>query len=575
MKIKTKLVLALGLLFMLIITLSALAIRQVNLLARDTRNILVANYQSLEYSRNMYKTIDNLTVQDSVALAKFKTFLNRQQANITEIGERELSTDLAEDFAALQKDPGNGILAAKVRNSLNAIMKLNMDAIRRKSDTAEKTAEDSVLWISITSSFCLIVGFTLIVNLPGYIANPIRNLTESIRQIAAKNYSQRVYFKGHDEFTVLARSFNTMAQKLQEYSDTNLAKLMMEKQRIEILISNLHDPVIGMDEKHRVLFINDEALKISGLKKEAILNRPAQEIALHNDLLRSLLQHLATGNLQQQETLKIYADNKESYFEKQVVPISIIPTGETDTKQIGSFIILRNITAYKELDFAKTNFIATVSHEFKTPIASMKMSLQLLENNNTGSLNEEQQNLVGSIKDDAERLLRTTGELLNITQVETGKTSITVTSCDVATLAAEAIEGNKAQAHAKQITFETAIAASLPEILADAEKATWIISNLVSNAVRYSYENSVIHITATEHKDTIEFSVKDTGVGIPENYLHKVFDKYFRVPGTQKEGTGLGLAISKEYIEAMGGTIAASSKPGEGSRFTLTFKRAF
>lgn len=126
------------------------------------------------------------------------------------------------------------------------------------------------------------------------------------------------------------------------------------------------------------------------------------------------------------EPVKIYADNKESYFEKEIIPIKIIPTGEKEEKLIGNVILLQNITPYKELDFAKTNFIATVSHELKTPISSIKMSLQLLENKQVGELNEEQKSLVESIKDDAQRLLKITSELLNMTQVESGTIQMSV-----------------------------------------------------------------------------------------------------------------------------------------------------
>jgi PAS domain S-box-containing protein len=368
-----------------------------------------------------------------------------------------------------------------------------------------------------------------------------------------------------------------MAEKLQEYSASDLSKVMMEKKRIDTLINNMHDPVIGLDENYKVLFANDEALKITGIKSSDLIGKPAHEAALTNDLIRSLTKDLVAlpNTTEKEQPLKIYADGRESYFEKDIISISIVPTGETDKRKIGSVIILRNITAYKELDAAKTNFIATVSHEFKTPIAAMKMSLQLLENEQTGKLNDEQKHLVESIKDDANRLLRTTGELLNITQVETGKTSINITSCDVSTLITETVESNKIQAASKNIKLETAVPISFPDILADEEKTQWIISNLISNAIRYSYENSYIYITATQHEKTIEISVKDTGLGIPENYLNRVFDKYFRVPGTQKEGTGLGLAISKEFMEAQGGTILVTSGTGEGSCFTLVFQRSF
>ncbi|MNY05449.1 Alkaline phosphatase synthesis sensor protein PhoR [compost metagenome] len=335
----------------------------------------------------------------------------------------------------------------------------------------------------------------------------------------------------------------------------------------------MQDPAIGLDDKNNILFANEEALKISGLKASDIIGKSASEVALSNDLVRSLLQHLISENTEKpQETLKIYADNKESYFEKQVVPILVLPTGEEEKKLIGSFIILRNVTAYKELDFAKTNFIAMVSHEFKTPIASMKMSLQLLENDSIGNLNEEQKQLVSSIKDDAKRLLRTTGELLNITQVETGKTQLKIENCNPKTIIADAVEATKILTEQKNISLHLNLPEFLPEIAGDQEKTTWVVSNLISNAIRYSYENSTVVITAEAKGSFLEISVKDNGIGISPQYKNKIFDKYFRVPGAEKEGTGLGLAISKEFIEAQGGTISVESNLGFGSEFTIKLK---
>lgn len=569
MKIKTKLRLGIGLLFSLIVILVALAVRQVHVIAEDTENILVANYNSLDYSRNMLKELDKIETEKQ-NFDNFNNFLNLQVKNITEIGEKELTQNLVEDVQVFEKEIENKTLASQVRKDLNDIMKLNMDAIQRKSIVAKNSAESGIFWISITGLTCFIIAFTLLINLPSEIANPIKDLTESIRQIAAKNYSQRVNFDTNDEFGNLAKSFNTMAEKLQEYSDSNLDKLMMEKKRIETLINNMRDPAIGLDENDKILFANEEALKISGLKAQDIIGKSASEIALSNDLVRSLLQHLVEENVEKkQETLKIYADNKESYFEKQVVPIVILPTGEEQKKEVGSFIILRNVTAYKELDFAKTNFIAMVSHEFKTPIASMKMSLQLLENENIGNLNTEQKQLVSSIKDDAGRLLRTTGELLNITQVETGKTQLKLGFFDVSQSISEALEATKVLAEQKNIKVTTSLPDQLPEINADREKTTWVISNLVSNAIRYSYENGSVEIAAIAKADFLQVTVKDSGMGISPQYKDKIFDKYFRIPGTEKEGTGLGLAISREFMEAQGGTISVRSDLGLGSEFTL------
>lgn len=569
MRIKTKLRLGIGLLFSLIVILVALAVRQVHVIADDTENILVANYNSLDYSRNMLKELDKIEIEKQ-NFDNFNAFLNFQNNNITEIGENELTRNLLEDVKIFKENPANKIAINQIRNDLNDIMKLNMDAIQRKSIVAKNSAESGILWISITGFTCFVIAFTLLVNLPSDIANPIKDLTESIRQIADKNYSQRVNFETNDEFGNLAKSFNTMAQKLQEYSDSSLDKLMMEKKRIETLINNMRDPSIGLDENDKILFANEEALKISGLKATDIIGKNASEVALSNDLVRSLLQHLVEGNVEKkQETLKIYADNKESYFEKQVVPIVILPTGEEQKKEVGSFIILRNVTAYKELDFAKTNFIAMVSHEFKTPIASMKMSLQLLENENIGSLNLEQKQLVSSIKDDAKRLLRTTGELLNITQVETGKTQLKIESFDAKDSISDALESTKILAEQKNIIVKSSLPANLPQINADKEKTTWVISNLLSNAIRYSYENASVEIYAEANNDFLLVKVKDSGMGISAQYKSKIFDKYFRIPGTEKEGTGLGLAISKEFMEAQGGTISVESDLGFGSEFSI------
>lgn len=575
MKIKTKLTLGVGLLFFLIVLLVALGVRQLHTLANDTENILVDNYNSLDYSRNMLKELDKIET-DKQSLEKFQHYLELQSRNITEIGEKELTENLLEDSQTFLQQPDNKSVILLIRNDLNAIMKLNMDSIQRKSIVASQTADRAILWISITGSMCFIIAFTLLINLPSTIADPIKDLTESIRQIAGKNYSRRVHFEGHSEFGDLARSFNTMAEKLQEYSDSSLARLMMEKKRIETLINNMHDPVIGLNDTQKILFANEEALKISGLKSADIIGKPVQDIAVYNDLIRSLIQHLAGNSVDnsKNETLTIYADNKESYFEKQIVPIVITPTGETEKKEIGSFIILRNVTLYKELDYAKTNFIATVSHEFKTPIASMKMSLQLLENESIGSLNEEQQHLIASIKDDTNRLLRTTGELLNITQVETGKTQLEIEKSNVLQIVTEAVDATQKLAEQKNIKLFTAFPDTIPDVWADREKTTWVVSNLITNAIRYSYENASIQVQLSEDDSYVKIIVKDNGLGISSQYTGKIFDRYFRIPGSEKEGTGLGLAISKEFIEAQQGLITVESELGSGSTFTVFLKKA-
>ncbi len=573
MKIKVRLTLGVGLLFLFIILLAVLGTVYINALNKDTQNILVANYNTLDYSRKMLMALDE-DITLPVSVTKFSDNLHNQQNNITEVGEKELTDKLSQDFEEIKKDSKNNQIYISIRKDLTDIMLLNMEAIQRKSDIAKQTANNAIWWISISGALCFLIAFILLINLPGNIANPIKELTESIKNIAAKKYSERVHFESHSEFGEVAKSFNTMAEKLEEYNNSNLAKIMMEKKRIETLIENMHDPVIGLDENLKILFTNEEAASIIGIKQIELIGKTAKDLAMGNDLVRMLIHDLIfTENLsikEKSKPLKIYADGKESYFEKETLHISILPTGEQNRILIGHVIILRNVTEFKELDFAKTNFIATVSHELKTPLSSIKMSLQLLENKKIGELNDEQKNLTESIKEDANRLLKITGELLNMTQVESGNIQLSILPNDPKEILFYATNSTKNQAEQKQIKFEITYQENLPKVQADNEKTAWVLTNLISNAIRYSYDNSTIYISINAINNKVIFSVKDTGQGIAPEYKGKIFERYFRIPGTKKEGTGLGLAISKEFIEAQGGQIGLESDFGKGSIFTVT-----
>lgn len=573
MKIKTKLTLGVGLLFLLIILLSLVGAKYINELKADSENILVANYNSLQYSRNMLLALEEGSEK---AWQTLETNLQNQEKNITEIGEEETTSKIRLNFEQFKSSNFDSSFYSNIRKDIFSLMDMNMQAIQRKSEIAKATANKAVSWIAIAGTLCFLIAFVLLINLPSNIANPIKEITESIKQIAAKNYSERVHFESHSEFGQLAKSFNTMAEKLEEYNNSNLAKLMMEKRRIETLINNMHDPVIGLDENLKVIFANEEAIKISGLTNTELIGKLSNDLALKNDLIRSLIQDLLNGETEnkQKQPIKIFSENKESYFEKETLPISITPTGETKLRLVGHVIFLRNVTTYKELDFAKTNFIATVSHEFKTPISSIKMSLQLLENERIGKLNEEQKNLIESINDDANRLLKITGELLNMTQVESGNIQLSILPSDPKEILFYAMNATKMQADQKQITFDWSCPENISKIQADNEKTAWVLTNLISNAIRYSYDNSTIYLTIQQNDNQVQISVRDTGQGIAPQYKDKIFDRYFRVPGTKKEGTGLGLAISKEFIEAQGGQIRVESEFGAGSTFILTLNKS-
>lgn len=571
MKIKTKLTLGVGLLFLMIVMLSVISAIYIHQQKSDTEKILTANYNSLEYSKNMMLALDRISL-DSTQNYVFKKNLALESKNITENGEKESYQSLVIHFENFLKSR-NSENEKLIRNDLIEIMRLNMNAIVQKSDTAIATSQTATTWVISLGTICFIIAFTLLFNLPDTIARPIKDLTKSIKQIANKNYHERIHFEGSAEFEDLANSFNSMAEKLEEYQSSSVSKQLMDKKRVEMLIANMHDPVIGLDEKNQINFINEEALKISGLVREDLVGKTAAEIAVNNDLLRELLRK-ASLEEKSEVPMKIFADQKESYFEPEIIPISIIPTGETEKKDAGKVILLRNITAYKELDFAKTNFIATVSHELKTPISSLKMGTQLLKNEKFGILNDQQKELLKSIEEDGDRLLNITGELLNLSQAESGNIRLNIQNCGVSELIKKAVSNNLIVAENKEIQIETDInTEENSTIKADFDKTVWVLNNFLTNAIKHSETGTKI-IIKTEHiSDKIKFSVQDFGKGINSKYHSKVFDRYFQVPEDFQNGTGLGLAISKNFIEKQGGEIGIESSENEGSIFYFKFSQ--
>lgn len=568
LKIKTKLTYGLGLLFALIVLLGTLSVKNIYDMTTDTQNILADNYNSLLYARRMLDALENIRT-DPVARTEFEKNLALQKKNITEIDENAATSRLITRYEAMLKAP-NDTTIQHVRQVLNEVMSLNMATIYRKSQVAESTAHHALLWICILGIICITIALAFLIRFPRAINNPIRLLTEGIMEIANHNYEKRLNLEKYDEFTEVAASFNRMAERLAEYRRSTLADMIRAKQFIEAIVNSITEPIIGLDTNRTVLFANEEALTILNLKREQVIGKSASELSLKNDLLRCLIRELVQPN-DTNEPLKIYADNKESYFQVKYIPIHISGSSSETGRYAGDVILLKNITEFKELDSAKTTFISTISHELKTPISAILMSLKLLQDQRVGEMNEEQKMLAHSIKESSDRLLEITGELLKMTQVETGKLQLNPKITKPIELIDYAIKANRVQAERFGCHIEVEYPEKISKLFVDSEKIAWVLTNLLSNAIHYTPENGRIIIGARQTDHTLEIFVQDFGKGIDPRYHQSIFDRYFRVPGTKVQGSGLGLAISKDFVEAHEGTIRVESEVGKGSRFVITF----
>ena len=469
---------------------------------------------------------------------------------------------------------GIGILAGMIilLVTLSVVNLQLLTATDPDSPAALPALERALLWISVTGGICVLTGLVLLFWLPRSISRPILELKQGILEIANHNYEKRLDMKSSEEFREVADSFNRMAERLTEYRASTLADILSAKKFLEAIVNSINEPIIGLNTEREILFINNEALNVLNLKRENVIRQSAEELSLKNDLLRRLIRELVSPG-DKKEPLKIYADNKESYFKAAYIPINNSNADKDEPHKLGDVILLKNITEFKELDSAKTTFISTSSHELKTPISAIMMSLQLLEDKRVGTLNEEQEQLSKSIKDSSQRLLEITGELLNMTQVEAGKLQMMPKITKPIELIEYAIKANQVQADKFNIQIEVEYPEEkIGKLFVDSEKIAWVLTNLLSNAIRYSRENGRVVIGAQQEGDQIELYVQDFGKGIDPRYHQSIFDRYFRVPGTKVQGSGLGLSISKDFVEAHGGTLTVESELGKGSRFVIRLK---
>jgi signal transduction histidine kinase len=602
-KIRSKIFAGLVFLFAVIMLLSVLGIVFINQLASASKGTLSDNYRSVEYTMKMLKSLDRMydykngilsagkensaiEMNDKGYSSEKQEFINNfnaERKNVTETGEKEIVNELYTNYTGfldlIEQSPNNNIsINARdsyylTRQSIVDIYNINMSAIQKINIKIEETAKRVSYWMILVGVLSIIITLSFIIKYPGSIVNPILELTDKIKAISIGNYDQQLKFSSNDELGDLALAFNIMAGRLKEYEENTLDTLLIEKKRLDAVIENLLDAVFILDENKVFLMANRGALNLTGLRREDIAGKYAPDIAMRNDLLREMIKGLVKNGDNEnkdddEKPIKIIQNKKEYYFSREIIEIKTKPSGSDIERIIGYILLLKNITLFEERDVAKTNLIATVSHELKTPISSINLSLKLLEDNRIGELNDEQKNLIVSIRQQSVRLSKMVNELLDFSQTETGNIKLKISKVrpeDIIDLSVTAIMMLLSE---KKIQINLNISNNLPDVKADLEKTVWVLVNLITNAMRYTAENGYIDLNAEINNDFVKFSVKDNGPGISKEDQEKIFKRFVQV-GNKNKGTGLGLAISKEFVQAQGGKISVESELGKGSSFSF------
>ena len=349
--------------------------------------------------------------------------------------------------------------------------------------------------------------------------------------------------------------------ELHRQTDAYLENLEEDRKMMQAVQDSISNGLIVLNSQKEILDYNVKAARIFHIEG----NRRYRKISVifhDEDWLRAISR--AYHNTKSQEyTMTLY----DTPYMVLMTPLRLFDN------ENGLLIVLRDLSAQYAAEKMRREFSANVSHELKTPISAIMMSLQLLEDKRVGSLNGEQEQLSKNIRDNSQRLLDITGELLNMTQVEAGKLQMMPKITKPIELIEYAIKANQVQADKFNIQIEVDYPQEkIPKLFVDSEKIAWVLTNLLSNAIRYSKENGRVVIGVRHKKEYIELYVQDFGKGIDPRYHQSIFDRYFRVPGTKVQGSGLGLSISKDFVEAHGGTLTVQSEPGKGSCFVIRLK---
>lgn len=558
--------------------------------------ILRENYQSVVASQNMKEASERM---DSGLLFMlggeeergkqlfqqntpvFEKNSDIESRNITLPGEGDLENkvrqlhakymDTAAKFIALSpSDPARRALYfdqllptfTEVKETANRILELNQKNMVEANNEARRQSRDASRYMigTLFTGFVVATGVTYV--LARSITQPVQNLIESAQQLGEGNLDQHVPVHSQDEVGKLADAFNKMAAKLRAYRQSTTEQILQAQQTTESALRAFPDPIL--------VFSPEKEIQLQNVAAEQFLKQIGGNIA-----------SLGTLSFCIEESLKGAADFQPTSFDKAILvnlegsekfylPRVLAMRNETGIP-IGVVVVLQDVTRFRVADDVKTNLIATVSHELKTPLTSIQLAIYLLLDEKVGSLTPKQTALLIAARNNSDRLLEMIEDLLDMARFEGGAALIEKKSISCQQLVEEVAKREKELVVSRGLELKVETEPHLPNVEISRVRIDQVFANFISNAVKYSPSGSVITLTAKrEDAKNIRFAVKDEGPGVPKELHRRVFDKFFRASESGDEGAGLGLGIAREIVLAHGGNIGVESEEGKGSEFFFT-----
>ncbi|HTW88764.1 MAG TPA: ATP-binding protein [Candidatus Binataceae bacterium] len=576
-----------GSLAMLIIALvlGGLALPEVQRLGGAIRKTLYRNYVSIEASQHMHAALWDLQLAERDGKTaqvlprsrdEFDYWIKVEQGDITEVGEYALAHDidrrgrrLFDELAAGGAPNAHDDEFAALHTGLDRLIAINSDAMFRADSRASRMGDRLTYEFAAGLILLLLLGIALAWTLAWNISKPLAELTDRLRSFSLRGPSLRLGKQALAELDAVAAEFNKMAERLEQFEKLNVDRLVYEKNKTEAIIESIEDGIVLIDPEGIVTHINEVAAIILGVEREEALGSGFDDLnSTHPHYLR-VRAGLRAAAHQPLDSQRVEVDlhvrgRDHSYILKPV------PLRQGDGKSFGTILILQDITYLRDKDRARTNLVATLSHELNTPLTSLALSAELMERAKD-NFDPRQRELLTTILEDVGRIRNLANDLLNLARGEAGTIAMRTVPVELGKLLAAVMKTFALQAAQKQVTLSEQIAGPLPQILADPVKLSWVVSNLIANALRYTPTGGIIAIAVEEADHMVQLRVSDTGPGVAREVRDHLFERFaqWNVNGSEPGSAGLGLAIAKEIVEAHGGRIFVESTLGKGTSFTV------
>jgi NtrC-family two-component system sensor histidine kinase KinB len=570
-------------LVLLVIGLGLYALPRVYRLGTATRETLHRNYISIEAAQHMHGTLRILQLaerdgqaRDSAARlrATFMHWMDIENHDFTEPGEPEIAHDiedrgrrLFDEIAGAPPGTRHDGEFEELHARLDDLIAINQAAMWRADSRSAGLGKRLTYEFAAGLLVLLVTGVAFSWALGWALARPLTELAERLRGLSQRRTQVRLGPQPLAELEAVAREFNQMAEQLEQYEKLNVQRLLYEKHKTEAIIESLEDGVVLIDSAGIVTHINEIAALIMDIEPADALGSPFDDLSSNSphyrrvrDALRGLRRAAPDGP---RTEVQLHVRGRDhSYVLK---PIAL---RQAEGAALGTLLILQDVTYLRDQDRARGNLVETLSHELRTPLTSLALSAQLLQREEAG-LDARQREFLRTILEECARMKQLTDNLLNLARGELASISLKRERLDLARVAEDVAGRFRLQAEDKHVTLERHIM-EVPPVSGDPVKLSWVVSNLIGNALRYTPEGGRIEVMTGWADETVRLEVADSGPGIAPELRDYVFERFAQYgEGADKGSAGLGLAIVKDIVVAHGGRIFVTGNAPTGSRFVV------